>query len=444
MLNHLSYSPTKDQQNTLIALTEFISSSNGKDFMIINGSAGTGKTTILKAATDYLHENEINFVLCAPTGIAASIITKKTKRLAKTIHSTIYIPEEHNISRVKLKNKINTEKKYTIFFIDESSMVPDHINKNPEFVTPNPVLTDLMAYVKDGNIKNKVVFVGDNNQLPPVNTDKNTKSFSPALDKKYLEKKFKLKGCEIIMTQVMRQEESSPILNTANKIRKLIIENKLQSGLVENFPNRRAAVEQFLQLADFTSTSSAVIICRTNKDVSRCNDNIRNLIGNRGSISQGDLVQIQENSYYEGSYFTKGKRGIVMDTSSKIETYAGLNFQDLTIQFSGNDNIKFIKKAKVLLNSIFTYQGKLDPKLESKLIAAANRHNKVFRESQNKSDDKYLSALRLRHSYAITCQKAQGGEWDHVYIHPYMMYNDNKWLYTAVTRAKNSVHTWAA
>ena len=124
------------------------------------------------------------------------------------------------------------------------------------------------------------------------------------------------------------------------------------------------------------------------------------------------------------------------------EKYAGLDFVDVDLMTTNSVGYKSTKSVKVLLNSLSSDSGKIDPDLEKALYHESMKKNKIFRESQNPSDDKYLSALRLRHSFAITCHKAQGGEWNNVLIHPWMAYNDMRWLYTAVTRAKKTVYSY--
>jgi exodeoxyribonuclease-5 len=445
MKNFLQFSPTNDQSKALESLTSFVSEGNNSDFFILKGSAGTGKTTILKAATDYLVEQEINFRLCAPTGRAAKIISTKTNRRAKTIHGEIYIVKDSTGHRVVLESKLNHIEAFTVFFIDEASMLADHMDKNGDFITPSSILADLIKYVKQGNKKNKIVFVGDNYQLPPVNTDKNKDDdFSPALLLSHIESKYNLKGEEIAMTEVMRQKEGSSILNIATHIRTLITAKKIGRGLLQYFHKYTYALNHLLTIADYNDTASSIVICKTNKDVDWWNSRIREKLGKKGTLCTGDIVQIQGNTTYNSNYYTKGEMGIIDEVISPIENYAGIKFQDIRIRIKDLDGKDTFREAKVMLDATWTDHGKLDPNIETALIASAKKHNKKYRESDDKSDDKYLSALRLRHSFAITCHKAQGGEWDYVYIHPFMMYDDMKWMYTAVTRARKEVYTWAA
>lgn len=424
MQKHLQFAPTQDQAKALAKLESFVQKSCSDDFFILKGSAGTGKTTILKAVTDYLHANEVCFRLCAPTGRAAKIISSKTERIANTMHSEIYLVDNnYEGTKVKLNAKQNKDVNYSIFIVDESSMVSDFHEKFPEFITPNPLLTDFIRYIKQGNKDNKVIFVGDTYQLPPVVKDLAPHLvFSPALTLDYISKQFSLVGQEASMTEVMRQKDGNPVLNYANQIRNASIAGKLINPIIPRHSYWQKGLLHYLTTFDHTRIDSTAVICYTNKDVDWWNKTIRKELGKRGILDIGDHVIIQESSFNKLGSFIKGDSGIINEIKSPIEKYCGLSFQDVVIQVTDLKNeIKYIE-TKVLLDSVSTKSGKLHSEIEKNLIASAMKHNSKYRESKQKSDDKYLSALRLRHSFAITCHKAQGGEWDNVLIHPFRMY----------------------
>jgi len=441
MQNLLPFNPTNDQSRVLERLEKFFNKNSEDDFMIISGSAGTGKTSILRACCEYLIEKDTRIFLSAPTGRAAKIISSKTNTIATTIHSLIYKPQDNvDFFSVTLNLKDNTNQDFSIYFIDESSMISDWHTQNEVFKTPGSLLSDLIKYIKVGNPKNKIVFLGDSYQLPPVVPGMNQDSiFSPALVANHLRKYYGLSGDEIRMTQVKRQSEGSPILSFATSIRKAIEQGSKFSITLPKLRNSTNAIYHYLDHFDVKSHNSTAIICLKNKDVDWWNSTIRNRLGLTGILAKGDHVIIQQNSFSNSTLWVKGEGGIISNMSSTIENYAGLYFVDVDLLTLNSVGEKITKTVKILLDSLGSENGRLNPELEKALYHESMKKNKIFRESRNPTDDKYLSALRLRHSFAITCHKAQGGEWDNIIIHPWMAYNNLKWLYTAVTRAKKSL-----
>lgn len=212
---YFSFQPNVGQQEAFDRLCHFLDENAIQDFFILTGAAGTGKTSVVSAVANYLHDKSIACVLAAPTGRAAHVISSKTNRAAKTIHSLIYIPEVNAAGTVIYKRKENRSKAYTVFMIDESSMVADSTENEGLFTTPNSLLVDLIAYVKQGNAGNKIIFIGDAYQLAPITSPE----FSPALCKMHLTNRHQLKGSEFELTKIERQANGSYILDNAELLR---------------------------------------------------------------------------------------------------------------------------------------------------------------------------------------------------------------------------------
>lgn len=437
----LGFEPNDDQKKALAQLSQFVESDN--DVFILKGSAGTGKTSIVKAITTYLTTNDINFKIGAPTGRAAMIIGNKTVQKSRTIHSHLYIPEKLKDGRgVKLIRKINGEKSHTIYLIDEASMVSNTHNKSENFFVKKPLLTDLIDFVKQGNPENKIVFIGDRFQLPPVKED-----FSPALSSKYLREHMSLKSEGYELTKVMRQSENSSVLDIATQLR-----THMQSGVMNanvSLPREARssrALNKYLKHFSFENLDNVVAICPSNRDVDIWNAWIREKLGLADNLlSKNDFV-VSQNTWMNntGCWIFRGEFGRVKALETKIEKFANLHFVDAIIEFPASDGKMKEIKTKVLLESLYTRYGQLEPEQEKLLYAQTMKYNPRFRTSQKNADDKYLGAIRLRHAYATTCHKAQGGEWDNVLIHPWLVGKDLQWTYTAVTRARHQVFSYAA
>ena len=437
----LPFSANAEQTNALLMLANFVDFQNQQDFFILRGSAGTGKTSLVKAVVDYLADATVPCYLAAPTGRAAKIIGQKTKHLALTIHHTIYKPEALENGGVKMARKVNMIHTPSIYIIDEASMISDTVFTNEHFFVPNSLLADLLNFIKQGNQRNKVIFIGDVYQLPPV------KSLdSPALNGHYIQQKYGYKGECFELTTVMRQGEDSYILKNATAIRESIRLGKDFAGLTcpkVNFFNQ--SLLYYLQHFDAQRPENVGMIAFANRDVNYFNNAIRQRLGkNSSTLAQGDLVSVQNNWLGNSKFIVKGEYGVIKNIDPTPEIVADLHFTTAEIAFTDNLGEKFNVSTKILLDTITSENGTLTNEQEKMLTAHAMKHNPTFRESKKPYDDKYVGAMRLRYGYASTCHKAQGGEWDRIILHPYYNRSDNRWLYTAVTRAKQELVTWAA
>ena len=244
----------------------------------------------------------------------------------------------------------------------------------------------------------------------------------------------------------MRQEGGSPILEMANSIRDCI-ENEEQRPrlLMDDVGGFNDVITQYNKLLDTKRLDKVCVIGWSNKNVNECNQAIRTQLGFADTlIGPGDIVTTQKTYMCYGTWVSNGDTGIVKSVDTGISSCGGLHFANLTLEFYDSLQRPYTVKAKALLNTLTSEKGELTKEQENGLYAAVMKNNAVYRITKSPRDDAYIGAIRLRYGYAITCHKAQGGEWDHVFLHPKWPFNDLRWLYTAVTRAKSHIYSWAA
>ncbi|MBK9639539.1 MAG: AAA family ATPase [Bacteroidetes bacterium] len=293
--------PGKDQLNALQLMEKFIQGTESEDVFILRGSAGTGKTTLTQALSAWLSDLSVPCYLAAPTGRAAKIISSKTGRIAKTIHSLIYIPEQGaNGISVVLKRKMNPNQKACVFIIDEASMISDLAGGNDKFIASKSLLDDLISYVKEGNKESKIIFIGDRFQLPPIHS-----TFSPALDPEYLRKKHKLKVAFTELTEVVRHQQDSYILKNACNLRSHMEGKYNFYGLeLPRLSNSTQALQTFQQYEIENKHDQVALIAFTNRDVNWFNSAYRILKYKKPNILMpGDSVFLNQNWSGNGNFF---------------------------------------------------------------------------------------------------------------------------------------------
>jgi exodeoxyribonuclease-5 len=430
--------PTNEQSLVLNAMEEFVSAENPYDFMILCGAAGTGKTSITAALIGYLNEIDKPYKIAAPTGRAARILGRKSNSVTSTVHSMIYVTSSNQESgTVAFKLKSGHNSKPTIYIIDEASMVSKDVDKNQTlFQTERGLIFDLVEYVKSANVNNKIIFIGDQYQLPPVG-----ESTSSALNKEFLEQSFNLKGHAYEMKEVKRQEDGSYILNNATAIRKAI-DSGDKSHPIDGVQNRNiyAAADKFVSNLKKDGLESQVAIGVSHKANRFFNDLVRErMFGNAKSIlEKGDLLMVTQNWFRNDVQLYNGDHVELLDVDWSLqEQVAGLHFVAVKIKllFSEDENIV---EDYAILETIISPGGILDGRLENDLRRERYIKNKIFSESNMPKDDRYVGALRLMYGHAITCNKAQGGEWKKVFINT-LGIPSLKWQYTAVTRGINDI-----
>ena len=436
------HTPTVEQKTTLFALEAFVNSDNKDDFFILSGAAGTGKSSLTSALAGFLSSQKISYRIVAPTGRAARILGRITQTVSSTIHSLIYTPVANKETGVVTwKLKVNPSKEFTVFIVDESSMISSVSNNNEMFQTSDSLLNHLIKYIKSGNSKNKIVFLGDRNQLPPY-----AENESLALDPNFLRFKFEFTGSFHYLTEVKRVEDGSYILKNATKLRIAIDNNDLVIPQMEakKIRNIWAAAQDFSNNYNPSNIDSMVAIARSHKSNNLFNAEVRkNLFGASAPILvKSDLLIVQQNWKRRDVVLFNGDHVIVEDVDlTKAELVSGLTFVPIKIRATGLDGSVKIIDDFILLDILLSEDGKILFEFEKKLRADRFRKNPLYSKSENAEDDKYVGAIRLGYGYSITCQKAQGGEWDKVYINTFGI-QDKKWLYTAITRAKTDLNLY--
>jgi exodeoxyribonuclease V len=445
ILDHLHFHcPTSEQKAALIALQQFVNEENKDDFFILCGAAGTGKTSITSALIDYLNETETQYKISAPTGRAARILGKKTKAISSTIHSLIYSTGTNkNTGEIVFTLKHNTNSKFCIYIIDEASMIAASKTK-PErelFQTNDSLLNHLAKYIKAGNTNNKIIFLGDVNQLPPIHENE-----SKALNPNYLRNHYQWKGSFHYLTEVKRQEDGSYILKNANKLRKAIDDKEQIQPQINAYRhyNTFIAAKEYAKRFEVNNPDHAVAIGLSHRANNIFNAEVRKHLfgGTVELIVPGDLMIVMQNWKRGGSVLYNGDHVIVEEVClDRIEEVANLHFAPVRISIRNLEGDEQLVEDYLLLDILLNETPQLLPDQEKLLRAERFRKNKIFSDSGKPEDDRYVGALRLAYGYAITCHKAQGGEWDKVYVNTFGV-KDMRWTYTAITRAKQDLELY--
>ena len=436
--------PTAEQEHAIDVFSLFMTDRDDHVVMILRGSAGTGKTTLAGAIVRAMNVLKQKMILLAPTGRAAKVFALNAGHPAYTIHRRIYRQKSAgDISAFNLNFNNNRD---TLFMIDEASMIANQGYGESAFGS-GCLLDDLMQFVYSGQ-NCRMVLVGDKAQLPPVGEDE-----SPALMSDVL-RAYGMKVYECDLNQVLRQSEDSGILWNATRIRTLIDDWILPKIRFQGFADivRVPGDELIESLATSYSRvgmDETMVITRSNKRANIYNQGIRNTVLDReDELCRGDQLMIVKNNYYwteqskEISFLANGDIAVVQRVRNVQELF-GFRFADVTMTLPDYDSYELT--ATVILDSLTTESPALSREQQEQLYNAvmedyADIPLKADRIKQLKKD-KYYNALQIKFAYAVTCHKAQGGQWAHVYIDQGYMTDDMltpdyiHWLYTAFTRA---------
>lgn len=417
---------------------------------ILKGSAGTGKTFLTRHLVSHFIEAGINVVQVAPTGKAAKNMASGSILPARTIQSAIYkIEQLPSGLGVRFIAKPNEDKHVTVYVIDESSMISDKMSKSERFQQSGALLTDLIDFAIRGNSQNKFLFIGDPCQLPPVEPGE-CESESPALLSSYLNQRFGLLVEENFLSEPMRAKAESYIISNATHIRDCIISGKSPDDRrlkINSTGKFWETARRYQQLYDPTNTEKVILIANSNKDVNYWNRNIRKQFGyEQDQLHVGDQVVVSQTWHGNGQTVYNGETGYIRSVG-RAEKYAGMAFADVEVAFKGNDGQPVLVVAKTLLSTLSTepeFSGTLDSETAKHYHAEMNKHTHGRIETSA-----FYNPIQLRFGYALTCHKAQGSEWDNVIIHRNAFYADRqrtslRWRYTAMTRARHELYTWAA
>ncbi|MFK8269089.1 ATP-dependent DNA helicase [Capnocytophaga cynodegmi] len=453
LLNAFHHNPTVSQNIALQLITEFLLDRNSSEkLFLLKGFAGTGKTSIINCLIKNLPSIGHKAVLLAPTGRASKVMSNLAKQQAFTIHKHIYFPKT-NGGEFSFTLKINKFKN-TLFIVDEASMITDN---NEHFFEQNSLLDNLITYVYSGQ-GCKLLLMGDSAQLPPVNSD-----YSPALDIRNLEIRYNKEVSHIELNEVVRQEKKSGILYNATKLREILFDFSIQKKF--NFKTKN--FRDIIQLTEGTEIQEAIessysnygleqtaIIVRSNKRAVLYNKQIRKVIlDNENDLSAGDLLMVVKNNYYwlkdssKVSFIANGDTLEVLQIYAFRELY-GFRFAEVQVQLIDYPDYPPFDTI-LLLDTLETESPSLthqeSNRLYEEVLLDYQNETSAYKKYLKVKENPFFNALQVKFSYAITCHKSQGGQWDVVFIEkPYLPngIDDNylRWLYTALTRAVKRVY----
>lgn len=448
------FPPTADQQQALETFGRFLASRASQPVMIMRGSAGTGKTSLVAAMVKTLLSLNQKVMLLAPTGRAAKVLALNAEHPAFTIHRKIYRQKSFG-GDFNLNDNLHTD---TLFVIDESSMISSYAASEMSFGSGN-LLDDLVRFVYSGR-NCRMMLVGDTAQLPPVGEDE-----SPALIDEVIEG-YGLTLFHCDLDEVMRQSTSSGILWNATQLRSLITHDsatELPKIKFDGFADIRIMpgnelIEALANSYSRKGIDDTTVITRSNKRATIYNNGIRNSVLEREDLlCAGDQLMIVKNNYYwtekleqspdVPAFIANGDRATVMRLRNNRELF-GFHYVDAVLRFP--DYNDFELECTILTDTLQTYAPALTREQSEALFKAIEEdYSDLTRKAERMkavSDDKYFNALQVKYAYAVTCHKAQGGQWSHVYVDQGYMTDDMltpdyiHWLYTAFTRATETLY----
>ena len=481
LLNNFGFTPTEGQAKVLYHLSAFILTEKERPLYLLRGYAGTGKTTLVSTLVKTLPQIGMRYQLLAPTGRAAKVISNYTGKPASTLHRKLYRFQAVANGELRMARAENKHKN-TVFIVDECSMISD---QGDGFSWSRSLLDDLIEYVFSGSCC-KLLLIGDSAQLPPVGLD-----ISPAMDFDILRNSFNLTLATYEMKEVMRQALESGILHNATEIRNKIAMSNEQWAMSEsdmyqlplldinNFDDiikiDPMSFEELLweSFGDKRSNNDAVVICRSNKRANMFNQAIRSrVLQEEGELSAGDKLMIVKNNYFwcqqttdnsqqseansqqpaVNSQITFLANGDMIEITriNKFEEMYGFHFADVDIQLMDYDDSPTLS-VKIILETLHSDAPALTNDEAKRLYQAVEEdYMDITRASDRrkaKKENPYFKALQVKYGYALTCHKTQGGQWNNVFVEaPYLPddttleLGDLRWLYTAITRAKEKVY----
>ena len=459
-LSRLKYQPTACQDGLLRKVADFVSSDD-HDILVVNGYAGTGKTTAVSAVISVMKEFQTKCVLLAPTGRAAKVLSSYTGQPAFTIHKHIYRQKSVGGDGFGQFTLSPNKDKSALFVVDEVSLIGIEAGQQQStaaFGTGN-LLDDLISFVRNG-AECKVILIGDSAQLPPVGLDA-----SPALMKDYMAMHGGVDFVEL--STVVRQQKESGILYNATLVRQMQAELEYGPGVmdlcdlgleVDRFDDveRIGGGELIEKISDAYSLygeDETVILCRSNKRAIKYNLGIRSTVQFKEErLVRDDKLMIVKNCYQfvenvEGMDYIANGDIAKLHKISRFEERYGLHFAEARISFPDYDDQEIV--AKVILDTLESESASLTYEQSNALYQGVNEDYAHLTSKKKRyeavREDKYYNALQLKYANAITCHKSQGGQWrcvfiDNAFWQDELTLDDLKWLYTAITRATEKVY----
>lgn len=454
IIKNLGKSPTPGQQALSLQLADFIAESELDAIFLLKGYAGTGKTTLLSSLVKTLTIYKFNSVLLAPTGRAAKVLSTYAGKNAYTIHKNIYRQQSSSDGTGRFVLNKNMCKD-TFFIVDEASMISNSTGDTSIFGSGR-LLEDLIEYVYSGS-NCRLLLVGDTAQLPPVGLD-----VSPALSKEELEF-YDRAVYEYELTEVVRQDLNSGILYNATFIRNLITGGDYEQGYFhlecKPFDDIRRVsgadlIEEISTCFDRYGLMETIVVTRSNKRANKFNEGIRSsILYKEADISVGDLIMIVKNNYFwlekneQIDFIANGDIAEII-TIYKHEELYGFKFANVSLRLIDYPDIEF--DCKIILDTLSIESASLSGEQNRKLFDAvaedyADISTKKKRWEKIK-EDPYFNALQVKFAYAVTCHKAQGGQWravfvDQGYLTEEMLNTEFlRWMYTAFTRPTDRLY----
>jgi exodeoxyribonuclease-5 len=457
LLKEFPYEPTQGQKTVLEKIARFLTESwkEPNSLFILKGYAGTGKTTIVSSLVNVLPKLQRKSALMAPTGRAAKVLAAYAQRPANTIHRKIYFARTTKEGVIALKLQQNLHKQ-TLFIVDEASMIQHSSASETSLFGARNLLDDLFEYVFSGE-GCRMMFIGDTAQLPPVGLE-----HSPALDNEYLRKAYNLLIDTHELTEVVRQEKNSGILLNATAVRNQIIRQEWGLPLfttdlhVDVIRLSGPDLEDALNSAySGSGKENNVVVCRSNKRANIFNKEIRKrILFLEEEINTGDFMMVVKNNYYwlpEGSCAGFIANGDIVELLRirKIEEMYGFRFADVTIRFIDYPEEKDLD-VKILLDTLQSESPALSSIENNRLFQEVMKDYEELSSRRSRIEkvkvNPYFNALQVKFSYALTCHKTQGGQWDTVFVdqgyltEKMMNLEYLRWLYTALTRATKKLY----
>lgn len=448
-----AFTPTEEQLVFCTEMASFLAQELDDQCFILRGYAGTGKTTSVAALVKALPKFKLRAVLLAPTGRAAKVMSNYTGLKALTIHKKIYRKRVAVATDMSFQIAPNLAE-HTLFIVDEASMIADEWNTQ----TSSSFLKDLMEFVYNG--KNcGLLFVGDTAQLPPVGS-----LDSPALNKEYVASNFGIQVRSVELREVVRQEKKSGILANATMLRQLINETgdsavELPQFITKDYKDifrmtGLKLVEGLEYAYSKFGIENSLVVCRSNKSANVYNQQIRaRLLYREEELTGGDQIMVVRNNYFwlpdneSAAFIANGDMARVVRVRRQEDRY-GLRFAEVQLEFLDFPDAGLIT-CKVMLDTLTAETPNLSYEQGNKLFESLNLEYEHLKTKKERfaaiKVDPYYNALQIKFAYAVTCHKAQGGQWDAVFVDQGYLTEEMidldflRWLYTGVTRAKREL-----
>lgn len=450
VLDLLPYEPNSGQVETFAAFAHFLLYGDSRSVFLLNGYAGTGKTSLMGAVVQAMTRRGIKVVLMAPTGRAAQVLSEYSNRTALTIHRKIYRQDSYLSEGFGLAENKHVD---TVFIVDEASMIANGTAEGAIFGTGR-LLDDLVGYVYNGK-GCKLMLMGDGAQLPPVGQQD-----SPALNTSVMQG-YGLIVYNVVLSQIARQAADSGILQNATFVRNILTSDALVAPRLQlkGFDDVEAITGEFLletlsDAYDRDGMDETIIITRSNKRATLYNGGVRNTILYReDELAPGDMLLVAKNNYYWSKdydnidFIANGDVMRVKRVWGDVEQAYGLRFANVTVELPDHNNVEM--DVKIIVDSLLSDMPAITVSQSERLYTEVLNEctgNKRERYKQMK-DHPYFNALQVKFAYAVTCHKAQGGQWKNVFIDMGSIMPEAlgtidflRWLYTAITRATSKVY----